>query len=243
MKNVIINIILFLYINNCYSNIYIAYYATIKGNTGHIGIAIDNYDIKITDFKDANGNWHSRQDSVANGTVTYFDLWPSTAVTKIWQIHQKYEPQYIQYPQTEFDEPYFLEDLYMKGIPKKKKKSLDGLLQIESTANKDFTLLVDIQAIMSQQKPYNAVDYNCTNFVMEVLEKHFKHKILLKKEYILYAGFHTSNKLFRYLIQQPHTQLLIDPKEKVKGRFFKERFWKPLFHRRAYLDEKIRTVS
>jgi hypothetical protein len=226
----------------CKANIYVAYYATINGNTGHIGIAIDNYDIKITDFYE-NGQLKSKEDTVANGTITYFDLWPATAVTKIWQIHTLYEPLYVKYPFSDFDEPYYLSDLYVKGIPKKKKKALDGLLQISSNAAHDFDFRIKIDSIIERNKGYNAVSYNCTDFVMNVLYFHFKHNIKLKKEYILYAGFYSPNRLFSYLMKQKNTILLLDPKNKTKGRFFKERFLKRIFGRKQMLDDKIQSIT
>src|ERR1044071_162622 len=48
-------------------NVYIVIYATADGRTGHAGIAIDNYQVHILGDK---------EDTVADGTLTYFDLWP-----------------------------------------------------------------------------------------------------------------------------------------------------------------------
>ena len=230
------------YINISNANIYIAYYATQNGNTGHIGIAVDNYDIKIRDFYN-NNTYSSKEDSVKNGTLSYFDLWPAKAIAKIWQIQNDYEPLYIQYPKSDFDAPFYLEDLFVTGIPKKKKKTLDGLLQINTTAKQDFLLRKAIDSLINTNRKYNAVKYNCTDFVKTILSIHFGKKIKIKREHILYAGFYTPNRLFKKLQKEANIELLIDPKEKTKGHFFRERFLKRIFHKQDYFDEKINSTT
>ena len=120
---------------------------------------------------------------------------------------------------------------------------LDGLLEIRTTAKQDFELYSAIQDIRSRNKKYNAVKNNCTDFVLDVLKSHFKLAIKLKKENILFVGFNTPNRLFSYLLKNINVNVLIDPKEKVKGSFFKERFLKRIFYKKSDFDEKMNTIT
>src|SRR5690606_22911432 len=66
------------------NDIYLLIWFSKNGETGHAGIAVDNYktvnkkDANGNDVLDANGNVVTEQ--VKDGTYTYYDLWPNDPV-------------------------------------------------------------------------------------------------------------------------------------------------------------------
>jgi len=234
--------LVFLNYSELYGNIYITFYATNNGNTGHIGIAVDNYDIKIFDYY-KNDMLYIREDSICNGTITYFDLWPKEAIHDIWKIHKKYEAFYSKYPTSDFDDPLFLEDLVFKGIPRKKNRKPDGLLKINSTAKQDFILKQAVDSLIALNKQYQAINYNCTDFIADIISMFYGQKLSIQKEKILFTKFSTPNKLFSFLQKQNGSQIIINPENKLKGSFLIERFFKRLFYRNKNIDEKIAPIT
>ena len=59
-----------------FADVYLVYYATVNGRTGHVGIAVDNYRILIREAW-REGNLVEVEDTVATGELTYYDLWPA----------------------------------------------------------------------------------------------------------------------------------------------------------------------
>ena len=56
-----------------HANVYVVFYTTVKGKTGHAGIAIDSYDIFVHDLIQNNMEY-SVNDTQATGRLIYYDL-------------------------------------------------------------------------------------------------------------------------------------------------------------------------
>lgn len=202
------------------TDIYIVFYVTQNGVTGHVGIAVDNYDIRVRDTWQ-NGRLVTLEDTVANGTLSFFDLWPKEEI-KMGQIDQDLTPQYFRHPRTSAEDQITVESILNTGLPYGYRLPCDGLLRIRTTATEDFRLEAFIDSMPDLQPVYNSLHFNCTDFVIECLQRHFGFAIQAR-EYIPVSWVSTPNTLYRWSIRHLPVEVLRDPGPKVNGSFFKER--------------------
>ena len=200
-------------ITRCRSHVYVVIYATLDGKTGHAGIAIDNYDIITSDCAD---------DTVTNGTLTYFDLWPSDDDFGLFSFSKNQKAVYYKLPNAIWSEPITIGLLYDKGLPHREDYPADAILKIKTRPARDFALRRHLDNVMREKTMFNPRFYNCTDFVNDgvsfILERALK-----VSEFIPFSFTATPNKMCRQLMALDEVVVIKSPQERVKGSFFRER--------------------
>jgi hypothetical protein len=208
------------------ADMYIVFFVTQNGITGHVGIAIDNYDIRIRDTW-KNGKPITLEDTVTNGTLTFFDLWPQKDV-KVGDFHKNTVPLYFRLPRSSAEPKITVESILYQGLPHRYRVPCDGLLRIRSSSAEDFKLAAFIDSLPQIRTEYNARHFNCADFVIVCLQQHFGF-LIKAKEFIPMGWVSTPNRLYRRSCQRLPVEVLRDPGPKVKRSFFKERVLKKYF--------------
>ncbi len=203
-----------------YDTIYILYYATAAGKTGHIGIAVDNYRIVYRDVETSKGKTEI-SDTVANGRLTYFDLWPEEDQFTATRTGKDIPAAYYKLPVSSTEE-ITLNSLYDSGIPHKEYYPCDGILKIKTSWQQDQQLLRVLDSMINANRLFNAQEFNCADFVREALEKLLR--VDLKSKEFVFTGWSTTpNKLYRNILRLGNVEIIKDPGKKSEGSFLKER--------------------
>src|SRR3954471_6665084 len=113
------------------ANVFIIFYATAKGKTGHAGIAVDSYSIFVHD-RISNEDEYSVNDTQSTGNLIYYDLWPKSDAFIRKHLKRDLEPSYFRLPRTSGDAAITINSLLSKGIPHKENQPVDGLIEIET---------------------------------------------------------------------------------------------------------------
>ncbi|HET6225495.1 MAG TPA: hypothetical protein VFF27_04385 [Bacteroidia bacterium] len=220
-------VLLIIFMMGCISllpaNVFVIFYATHKGKTGHTGIAIDRYDIYVYD-RVQNNELYSVNDTQSTGNLVYFDLWPKSDAFIRKHLKRDLEPSYYRLPRTSGDAPITISSLLSKGIPHKEGQPVDGLVEIETCPYQDFQLITYLQEVADAEKCFNAQLFNCTDFVCKGLTI-ITGKKFSAKERVLFSRFSTPNRLFRNLehSKQLETHILKHPGEQMQGSFLAQR--------------------
>jgi hypothetical protein len=203
-------------------DVYIIYYATYNGKSGHVGIAVDNYKIRIIENVDKNNQIVSVQDSIKDGTLTYFDLWPTNDDFDLSNISKNQPAKYYKLPTASWEDDITVNSLLEKGIPNEENYPVDGLLKIKTLASKDFKLKQLMSRIIQANKAFNAINFNCTDFV-ELGLKFLLKKSFNSKEKVVLFSVSTPNKFYNNLIKLPEIIIIKDAKTKSEGSFLVEK--------------------
>ena len=204
-------------------DIYIIIYTSNDGRTGHVGMAVDNYDLFVSD-ESAFGS--GRYDSVRNYTMTYYDLWGPKNL-KWHQHNDDFKARYHTLTQSNSSERVDGNFLIEHGMPHKYNYPADAVIKIGSTPDEDFRFKEIINEVILNNPNYNTRNYNCTDFVIKSLEKLFEIDFI-NKEFIPFSWSSTPNSFYKELVQKLDVEILIDPGNKVEYSFFKERIIKSL---------------
>lgn len=159
------------------NDIYILTWFSKDGETGHAGIAIDNY--KTVEKKDENGNTiydengNAVTEQVKDGTVTYFDLWPNDPVGRT-ELQDDVAADYTEGRVMTLDalqntDPTDSRD----GNVSAEGRKADGIVQISTTADQDATAKSTANGLVSGNGAYNACTNNCSTFTQNVLNSVF----------------------------------------------------------------------
>ncbi|WP_411032228.1 RHS repeat-associated core domain-containing protein [Spongiimicrobium sp. 3-5] len=143
------------------------------GETGHAGIAIDNYktqnkkDANGNDVLDANGNIVTEQ--VADGTFTYYDLWPNDPVGNT-EMQDDVKADYSKGIQIGGLSDLMNTDPTTKrsGNVSAEGRSADGVVQISTSFTQDEAAKKVAKADMNNNTKYNACENNCSTFTQRV---------------------------------------------------------------------------
>ena len=148
------------------------------GQTGHAGIAIDNY--KQQQIKDSKGNvvlnanGNPTYEMVKDGTMTYYDLWPNSPVGKM-ELQSDVKSDYSKGVTING-----LSDLSTKdptgsrsGNVSAEGRAADGIVQINTTYEQDTKIQGYASATANSDKVYNASDFNCSTFAESALQTVF----------------------------------------------------------------------
>lgn len=205
------------------ANVFVVFYATAKGKTGHTGIAIDSYDIFVHD-RICNDVAYSVNDTQSTGRLIYYDLWPKSDAFIRSHLKRDLEPSYFRLPRTSGEQDITVSSLLLKGIPHKENQPVDALIEIETCPFEDYKLITYLQNLADEDKCFNAQLFNCTDFVCKGLSV-IAGKKFTAKETVLFSSFSTPNKLFRKL---EHTQqfaviIIKHPGEQMKGSFLSQK--------------------
>lgn len=195
-------------------NAYVIIYASLNGKTGHAGIAIDNYSIE---------NENNVIDTIANGTLTYYDFWPADGFG-LSGFSKNCPAKFYKLPDRIWSSAITVNSLYDKGIPHREHYPCDAILMFNSTPSLDFHAHEYINSIIKSNRRFNPRYYNCGDFVVDILRL-FTGKIYAK-EFVPFSFTTTPNKLCRKIMKQEGVTIIKSPGVKVKRNFFIERILK-----------------
>lgn len=204
-----------------YNDIYILLFATHNGKTGHIGLAIDNYEIHIKDGT----NQQVLYDTVRTNTLTYYDLWPLQEDFDKTNVDAFVKAQYYKFPSASWQGSIRVADLYYRKISPGNDTPCDGLLKLTNSAAKDLSLHHHLDKIIEQNAPFHVRQNNCADFVENAIEFILGTDIKAD-EFIPFAFSTTPNRLFKCLVELKHSKMLKDPGKKVNGSFWQEKIIK-----------------
>ena len=205
------------------ANVFVVFYTTVKGKTGHAGIAIDSYDIFVRD-RIYNNVTYSVNDTQATGRLIYYDLWPKSDAFIRSHLKRDLEPSYFRLPRTSGEPSITVGSLLSKGIPHKENQPVDGLIEIETCPFEDYQLINYLQELTDANRCFNAQLFNCTDFVCKGLSA-IAGKKFTAKETVLFSRFSTPNRLFRKL-ERSHLfaiHIIKHPGVQVEGSFLAQR--------------------
>lgn len=205
------------------ANVFVIFYATYKGKTGHAGIAVDSYDIFIHDHIENNISY-SVNDTQSTGNLIYFDLWPKGDAFIRSHLKRDLDPVYYQLPRSSNEAKITVYSLLKKGLPHKEFQPVDGLIEIETKPYQDYHLLSFLIGLADQGQCFNAQLFNCTDFVCMGLTE-LTGKKFTAKEMVLFSRFSTPNKLFKKLNHSDTfiTHIIKHPGEQMDGSFLTQK--------------------
>jgi hypothetical protein len=158
-------------------DVYLTIWYSADGETGHAGIAVDNY--KTVEKRDKEGHviydekGNAKTEQVKDGTVTYYDFWPGVgAGKKNFDEPQKGTVQKI--------EGLTLDDIKTKDIGNGEHRAAEGVIQFTADARatnavKDYA----DQQYQDQTKnnvQYNGLTNNCSNFALDCMNQLYGFK-------------------------------------------------------------------
>lgn len=205
------------------NDIYIIIYATHNGKTGHAGIAIDRYVVKVKDC--TNCKVKVTYDTLTTGELSYYDLWPAHDDFQKSKMYENDLALYHHFPASSSEAPLTIWGLIHKGIKQINLGPCDALLKIPSTALQDFKLMHFLDKEVDQQTPFNLWERNCADFVEKAVEFALKVKIEAE-EMILFDQATTPNNLYKAMLKLPGVAVLKDPGILINGSFLQERILK-----------------
>jgi hypothetical protein len=209
-------------------DIYIVFYATCKGKTGHMGIAVDNYKY-VYKQKQVRNKTVEYEDTLTTGEFTYFDIWPNEDDFNATKTSKNIPAVYYKLPTSTLGEAITINSLFDKGITHKEHYACDGLLRIKTNSIQDqwFTMILD--SMVEANKPFNGRQFNCADFVRIPLEMFFKQP-LKSKEFVLAGWSTTPNKLYRTLRKRKEIEVIKNADEKAAGAFIVQRIFYNMFN-------------
>jgi hypothetical protein len=216
---------------NSIANVYVIYYATYKGKTGHVGLAISEYDIYATEMNGAGGSY-TKYDTVMASGLLYYDLWPDDDQFSVWHTGKNIAAEYYKLP-LNADEEITLASLYDKGIPHKENYPADGILKIETTWQQDQQLEKILDSLIDTKAPFNARRFNCSDFVATALQSLLGVPVTAK-EFIGLGWSSTPNKLYRGLKRMQGVTVVKEAGDKAKGSFIRHRVFYKIFNRKSF---------
>jgi len=219
-KILLTSLSLSLLVNLAKADVHLIIYATYRGKTGHAGIAVDDYKVKVLEYL-ARGKTMYRYDTIATGFVTYYDFWPLDDAYK-GNYEGDVAPAYFRLPSSKWKRIISLKTLADEGIPHKEGYPCDGILTIPTTPAQDFRLIRYLNMQMEEAKSFNAIHYNCSDFVAEALT-FITGKPIKAKEYIIKNYATTPNQLYKQVAHWKETNIYKDAGKKVEGSFVQQR--------------------
>ncbi|MFT3823038.1 MAG: DUF6443 domain-containing protein [Chitinophagaceae bacterium] len=153
-----------------------------NSETGHAGIAIDNY--KQVDKKDKDGNVIKDKDGnvvkewVKDGTYTYFDLWPYDAVGKN-ELQSNVNSDYSAGVKINSFSELLNRDptSHRSGHVSPENRAADGIVKITTSMSQDDAAKNKANAEIKAKTQYNACYNNCSTFVQNVLNSAIAPKV------------------------------------------------------------------
>ncbi len=208
-------------------DVYIVFYATVKGKTGHVGVAVDQYRIVFRETKQGE-TIVQVADTVPTGELTYYDLWPNDDHFTVGRTGSDIPAEYYKLPVSSTQE-ITVNSLYDKGIPHKENYPCDGLLRINTCWQQDQWMISLLDSMVNANRLFNAQRFNCSDFVRLPLEK-LLNKPLSSREFILVGWSTTPNKLYRKLRRTEGVEVIKNADGKASGSFIWQRVVYKLLH-------------
>jgi hypothetical protein len=207
------------------NDVYVIYYATSKGKTGHMGVAMDTYKIIYKEVDDK-----LVADTVTTGELVYYDLWPNEDDFSVNKTGRDIPAVYFRLPLSSTEE-ITLNSLYDEGIPHREHYPSDGILQVKTTWEQDQWMIKFIDSMITVNRDFNARKFNCADFVRIPVEK-LLGVSLKSKEFIGTGWSTTPNKLYQRLREMENVKVIKNADDKAQGSFFGQRVMYAVFHRR-----------
>ncbi|MFZ2899980.1 MAG: hypothetical protein WA004_15240 [Saprospiraceae bacterium] len=206
------------------ADVYVVIYATFNGRTGHAGIAVDKYAVKVRDCRECPGA--VAYDTVKTGNLLYYDLWPKEDQFDMQRLFEQIPATFFRLPASSAELPITVNTLLLKGIPHEEGYPCDALLKIKTTYEADKELEAFLNGFIDRQNSFNALTFNCADFVERAVE-HLLCTEVNADEWVFPKTFATTpNKLYKELAALPEVIIIKNPGEKVAGSFWKERIIK-----------------
>jgi hypothetical protein len=148
-------------------DVYLVTWASADGNIGHAGVAVDNYKTEVVRDKngnavlDKNGNEVTRQ--VADGTVTYYDLWPGGEGANKDNATQDIAASYNEKVTT-------LKELTTTDITGSEGRLPDGVVRLKTNASTDELVNMSLSAHRDVNSKYNGLNNNCSDYAKAGIE-------------------------------------------------------------------------
>lgn len=206
-------------------DIYLVFYATANGKSGHVGIAVDNYKVIVKDAFDENNNRIAVYDTIKNGALSYYDLWPKTDDFNAFNVDKNVPAQYFKLPSASWENDITITSLIKTGLPHEEFYPVDGLLQITSSVKEDLEIKKYIAALINKNQDFNVRDFNCADFVELIIEKQC-HCDIKADESIVLKRSTTPNRIYQEVSKLKNIKIIKDAREKAKGAFTSERLLK-----------------
>jgi hypothetical protein len=209
------------------ANVYVVYYATHKGETGHMGIAVDNYKIVFIAKESSDGLTEIR-DTTTTGELTYYDMWPDDDYFTIGRTGKDIPADYYKLPISSTN-AITLNSLYDMGIPHKENYPCDGLLKICTNRAQDSWITSVLDSMICANRFFNGQRFNCADFVRIPLERLLDIN-LTSNEFVLAGWSTTPNLLYRNLRKLKKIEIIKNGDIKAGGSFIGQRIFYKLFH-------------
>jgi len=205
------------------THVYLVIYTTCGGETGHAGLAIDRYDILVSDCSACPGK--VRYDTVKTGRLVYYDLWPVEVSYSFDSVFVDKAPRYFKLPSSSSEKPITVTSLLAKGIPHEKGYSCDGLIRIPGTPESDGRLERFMDRLITRNRMFNAVYFNCADFVKTGLE-YLLNTDLPAEENIADFQITTPNRLYQVVRELPGAEVIKDAGPSAQTPFLEGRIRK-----------------
>lgn len=207
-------------IASIYADVHLIVYATQQGRTGHCGIAVDDYIIQVHSFSEK-GKTYYRADSIKTGTLVYYDLWPMKDEYK-GNYEGDVTPVYYKLPSGHFKQYISLKTLADQGVPHKFGYPCDGILSFPTSSFQDFETVRFLNQLMLRNKDFNAMHYNCCDFVIEAIN-HLTGLKIIAREFIIKNYANTPNELYKVLSNLPGVKITKDAGHTIDSSFVQAR--------------------
>ncbi|MBK8556251.1 MAG: hypothetical protein IPL65_11015 [Lewinellaceae bacterium] len=207
-----------------FADVYVVIYATHNGKTGHAGIAIDKYEVKVRDCNTCPGK--VKYDTVRTGNLLYYDMWPEADHFSKQRLFEAVPAVYYRLPASSAEASITPQSLMSKGIPHQEGYACDGLLRFKTSCGSDADLVAYLDKFIEKRKTFQAVDFNCADFV-EIAVEHFLGKNIDADEYVMLTYYATTpNQLYKTLVKLPAVTVLKNPGESINPSFWEEKIIK-----------------
>ncbi len=206
-----------------HSDVYVVIYATHDGQSGHVGLAIDQYEIKIYDCHTCPDK--VRYDTIKSGRLIYFDFWPLNKHFEKELVFKDLPSKIYRLPASSAEKDITIHSLWHRGIPNQKGYPCDGILKFNADYTTSNGLITLLDSIQERSPLFNAVQFNCVDFA-ELGIEFLIGKNINAKEPILFVQASTPNYLFNLLKGISGFEILKDPGTKIQGSFLKEKIMK-----------------
>ena len=203
-------------------NIYLILYATHAGQTGHVGVATDDYQVKISDCARCVGG--VKYDTVTTGELRYYDLWPAEDDWSYSFFFGSVEARYYQLPNSTTARSITTRSLVNRGLPHALDGPCDGLLKLPVTWRELTQINNYLSGTARQKEPFNLYEFNCSNYALRALRLAYP-ELAVREERVLARYATTPNRLWEAAKELGGVTLLKDPGLKAKGRFNSERIF------------------
>jgi hypothetical protein len=205
------------------ADVHVVIFATYGGRTGHCGLAIDDYCIRAID-QQCNGVSYITYDTIATGTVTYYDLWPVKDEYK-GNYDGDIAARYYRLPSSQYKQWISLKTLSDQGVPHKFNYPADGIVTLVSSPKQDFLLRTWIDDQIRLERDFNAIHHNCCDFVGEAIYQ-LTGQSIDAREWIIRYHATTPNPFYKAVAQIPNARITKNPGDLVDGTFVEERVYK-----------------